>query len=195
MTALRAAHPGVPVTYSIGETWPLELTELPDSAQVAHFHFYVYGVLGALYEAVGLGHGTAPRPREDRWPTATLAGMLRPDAPTREEYRPDASWQSSATGINHDLFYVHDWVDPDRWDLWLYEHYQEHRLAMEAQLAQWTDAVARARGAVAGAGGAGRRRRRVHAAADAFRRGCRRQAPCRVQRCGAALMPDSGASS
>jgi hypothetical protein len=142
VSALRDAHPELLVTYSIGETWPHELDELPAAAQVAHFHFYVYRVLGALYEAVGLGHGTEPAPRVDHWPTPTLAGMLRGDAPAREAYRPAASWQSRATAIDHDLFYVHDWVDPDKWDLWLYEHYQEHRLAMAAQLEQWTDAVA-----------------------------------------------------
>ncbi|MCQ4084834.1 hypothetical protein NGB36_30780 [Streptomyces sp. RB6PN25] len=57
MDLLKARHPHIPATYSLGETWPEELGDLPDG-QVAHFHFYVYGVLGALYEAVGLGHGT-----------------------------------------------------------------------------------------------------------------------------------------
>ncbi len=137
----RAQRPDTLVTYSIRETWPQDMGDLPP-AQVAHFHFYVYGVLGALYEAVGLGHGTSPRPDHDQWPTPTLAGMLRADAPDRDDYRPRSSWQSEATGIDHDLFYVHDWVEPDAWDLWMYEHYQEHRLAMEAQLSDWTAAVA-----------------------------------------------------
>ncbi|GIH15150.1 cellulase-like family protein [Rugosimonospora africana] len=142
LATLRQARPDLLSTYSIGETWPIELTELADEVGVAHFHFYVYGVLAALYQAVGLGHGTGARPAVEHWPTPTLAGMLRPDAPRRADYRPDASWQTRATGIDGDLFYVHDWVDPDRWDLWLYEHYQEHRLAMRAALTDWVAAVA-----------------------------------------------------
>ncbi|WP_405864054.1 hypothetical protein [Streptomyces sp. NBC_00005] len=71
---LRARHPDIPVTYSVGEPWPDELDDLPEQAQIAHF--YVYGVLGALYEAVGLGHGTETA----AWPTSELAAMLRPDA-------------------------------------------------------------------------------------------------------------------
>lgn len=134
-------HPDIPVTYSIGEPWPLEFADLAPS-DVTHMHFYAYGVLGALYEAVGLGHGTDPRPAVDRWPTPALEAMLRPDAPPRARWQPTATWQTAATGVDGDLFYVHDWVDPDRWDLWLYEHYQEHRLAMRQTLAGWVDATA-----------------------------------------------------
>ncbi|MFF2937092.1 cellulase-like family protein [Streptomyces mirabilis] len=72
----------------------------------------VYGALGALYGAVGLGHGTEAA----TWPTPELAAMLRPDA--------------------------HDWVDPDRWDLRCYENYPAHRQAMREKLAQWVDSVA-----------------------------------------------------
>jgi hypothetical protein len=141
MAHFADAHPDVPVTYSIGEPWTLEFADLPAS-DVTHVHFYAYGVLGALYEAVGLGHGTNQRPRVPLWPTPALVSMLRPDAPPREQWRPTAAWQTEATGVAGDLFYVHDWVDPDRWDLWLYEHYQEHRLAMRQRLEGWVDATA-----------------------------------------------------
>jgi hypothetical protein len=151
LARFRAACPGIPVTYSLGETWPAEFADLPP-ADVTHVHYYAYGVLGALYEAVGLGHGTEARPEVAAWPSPTLAGMLRPDAPPREQYGPDSQWQAAATGIGRDLFYVHDWVDPDRWDLWLYEHYQEHRHAMRQLLDGWvgaTEALARRHGAPA----------------------------------------------
>lgn len=134
-------HPDIPLTYSLGETWPHEMSALPKS-DVAHYHFYVYGVLAAIYAAVGLGHGTEPRPAIDHWPTGALAKMLRPDAPTRDDYQPQAGWQSAATGINRDLFYVHDWVDENKWDLWLYEHYESHRDSMPATLLSWVDSVA-----------------------------------------------------
>ncbi|WP_371667333.1 hypothetical protein OG985_06795 [Streptomyces sp. NBC_00289] len=139
---LRSRHPRVPVTYSLGEPWPRELDDLPEQAQIAHFHFYVYGVLGALYEAVGLGHGTEPAPATAAWPTPELARMLRTDAPPFSDYQPDEPWRLQATGIPRELFYAHDWVDPDRWDLWLYENYQSHREAMRETLAEWVDSVA-----------------------------------------------------
>ncbi|MFI9600101.1 cellulase-like family protein [Streptomyces sp. NPDC052043] len=139
---LRARHPRIPVTYSLGEPWPQEFSDLPAQAQVAHFHFYVYGVLGSLYEAVGLGHGTQERPRTTRWPTPELVAMLRHDAADFGDHRPDQPWQLAATGIPRELFYVHDWVDPDRWDQWLYDHYPAHREAMLETLSTWVDAVA-----------------------------------------------------
>ncbi len=139
---LRARHPGIPVTYSLGEPWPDELDDLPEQAQIAHFHFYAYGVLGALYQEVGLGHGTEPAPRTVSWPTPALAAMLRPDAPAFADHQPDEPWRLAATGIPRELFYAHDWVDPDRWDLWLYENYSAHRDAMRETLAQWVDSVA-----------------------------------------------------
>lgn len=139
---LRERHPDVLASYSIGEPWVFELADLPRNAQVAHAHLYVYGVLGALYEAVGLGHGTGSRPRVEDWPTSELAAMLRDDAPPFEKYQPDEQWRLAATGISRELFYVHDWVEPDRWDLWLYENYLPHREAMRQTLSLWVDAVA-----------------------------------------------------
>ncbi|WP_234476121.1 hypothetical protein [Streptomyces sp. MBT65] len=50
-------------------------------------------------------------------PTPELAAMLRPDAPDFAGYQPDEPWRLAATGIPRELFYAHDWVDPDRWDL------------------------------------------------------------------------------
>lgn len=68
--------------------------------------------------------------------------MLRPDAPDFADYQPDEPWRLAATGIPRELFYALDWVDPDRWDLWLYENYPAHRQAMRDTLAGWVDAVA-----------------------------------------------------
>jgi hypothetical protein len=141
MAVFTQAHPDVPVTYSIGEPWPTEFADLP-AGDVTHVHFYAYGVLGALYDALGLGHGSMPRPEVPQWPTPTLAAMLRPEAPPRAQWQPGAGWQREGTVISGDLFYVHDWVDPQRWDLWLYEHYQEHRIAMRQTLEAWVDAAA-----------------------------------------------------
>lgn len=139
---VRRRHPDVLVTASIGEPWVLEMDDLPRNFQVAHLHTYVYGVLGALGAELGLGHGSEPRPG-DPFPTPFLAAMLRHDAPAFEDYLPSKGWRLEATGIPRELLYVHDWVDPDRWDLWLYEHYAEHRLGMRSTLDQWVEALAR----------------------------------------------------
>jgi sugar-binding cellulase-like protein len=137
----RARHPTVPVTYSMGEVRAGELDALPPG-DVAHFHHYDYGVLGALYAAVGLGYREVPRRPVDQWPTDTLRALLRPDAPAVAEYRPDAGWQSAATAVRAELFYVHDWVDPSRWDGWLDAHFPRYRPAMRAGITGAIDAVA-----------------------------------------------------
>lgn len=88
---LQARHPGIPVTYSLGEPWPDEIDDLPDQAQLAHFHFYVYGVLGALYTAVGLWHGTEAAPETPIWPTPNwppCCAPTRPRSPTTSRTSP-----------------------------------------------------------------------------------------------------------
>ncbi|MET7458365.1 cellulase-like family protein [Streptomyces sp. NPDC005574] len=64
------------------------------------------------------------------------------DAGFAGDYQLDEPWRLAATGIPRELFYAHDWVDPDRWDLWLYENNPAHRQAMRETLAAWVDAVA-----------------------------------------------------
>jgi hypothetical protein len=141
LNAIRAKHPDLLHTVSWGETWPLEFDDLPQDLDVAHFHFYVYGVLGALYKRLGLGHGTNPRP-DVEFPSPELASILMPDAPAYRDYHPAQTWRGQATGISRELFYAHDWVDVTKWDLWLYEHYPTHRIAMRQQLDHWVEAVA-----------------------------------------------------
>lgn len=99
---LRARHPDIPVTYSLGEPWPDELDDLPEQAQIAHFHFYVYGVLGALYEVVGLGHGTESAPETATWPTPNwppCCAPTRPPSPTTSRTSP-GGWPPPAFRAN-----------------------------------------------------------------------------------------------
>lgn len=66
------------------------------------------------------------------FPNELARSILRPDAPPFDTWTPrqGEEWRLQATGVPRRLFYLHDWVDTDTWDLWLYEHYGAHREAM-----------------------------------------------------------------
>lgn len=138
---MRAQHSDVMATACYGIPPYLDMSSVPDGFDVAHFHLYVYGVLAALERWAGVR--TAP----PEYPTDNLKSLLRPDAPPFEEYldRVDP-WRFEATGISASMFYTYDWVDTAKWDLWLYQHLGEYRIAMEdaiderlGALATWAD--------------------------------------------------------
>lgn len=131
IAALRQQHPDVLSTVSYGAAPVTHMRHVPDNVQVAHFHLYVYGVLGALHEAVGLGQAAVPFPND------TTRAILRPGAPPLEQWLPRSgeTWRLDATGVRQRLFYLHDWADPERWDLWLYDHYGAYRQAMRESIA------------------------------------------------------------
>lgn len=123
---LRAMHPDILMTVCYGIPPVPHMRYLADNVQVAHFHLYIYGVLGQLIEE--LGQWTASEP----FPNDLLRSMLRADAPPFHAWqpRPGEAWRLKATGIGQRLVYIHDWIVPDKWDLWLYDHYGAHREAM-----------------------------------------------------------------
>jgi hypothetical protein len=134
---LRAQHPDILITACYARPTVYRLRDLAANLQVAHIHLYIYGVLEELFQAVGL-RGSEPFPNE-----ATRA-ILRPGAPPFAAWTPPAGqeWRLQATGINRRLFYVHDWADPDKWDLWLYERYGAYREAMRQDIQQRLAALA-----------------------------------------------------
>lgn len=123
---LRSQHPDILMTVSYARVPETHMHDVAENLQVAHFHLYIYGVLGQLFQEVHLWQLSQP------FPTELARDLLRPDAPSFEEWMPPIGekWRLEATGINRRLFYLHDWADPDKWDLWLYEHYRDHREAM-----------------------------------------------------------------
>jgi hypothetical protein len=150
ITALRREHPDVLVTACYAKP-PTDPADIAENMQVAHFHTYVYGVLGALADAAGLND--AP----DAPVAPLLRDLLRPGAPDMATYAPAELWRLDATGVRRRLFYAHDWVDPVKWDGWLDAHYPAYRDEMAATLAGWLKTIAgwaRARGvpAVVGEG-------------------------------------------
>ncbi|MEH0414927.1 cellulase-like family protein [Streptomyces scabiei] len=139
---LRTRHPGVTVTYSLGEPWPSEIDDLPEGAQVAHFHFYVYGVLGALYEAVGLGHGTRPPPRRPpgRPPSwRPCCAPTHPPSPTTSRTSPGV-WRPPASRANCSTRTTGS--TPTAGTCGSTRTTAAHRQTMRETLASWVDSVA-----------------------------------------------------
>lgn len=122
---LQEQHPDVLSTISYGITPYLDMGSVPDNAQIAHMHVYVYGVLGALEQWAQV---RAPAPI---FPSAEMRSLIRDDAPAFEDWSHAIEpWRLEATGISPSMFYAYDWVDPVRWDAWLYRHYSAHEEAM-----------------------------------------------------------------
>jgi hypothetical protein len=135
---LRQQHPDVLISASYCGPTIYRLRHLAGNLQVAHFHLYAFGVLGELFRAAGLEPPTNPFPNEI---TRTL---LRPDAPPFETWMPRSGeeWRLDATLVDRRLFYAFDWADPEKWDLWLYERYGEHRISMRQTIAERLAAMA-----------------------------------------------------
>ncbi|MFM9918842.1 cellulase-like family protein [Lacisediminihabitans sp. H27-G8] len=126
---LQQAHPDILSTVCYGIPPYLDLDSIPDNAQVVHMHVYVYGVLSALEE------WAAVRAAPPEFPSRELKTLLRDDAPEFDEWTTAIEpWRLHATGISTSMFYAYDWVDPVKWDAWLYRQFGLHDLAMKAAI-------------------------------------------------------------
>jgi hypothetical protein len=129
--------PDLLVTVSYGKPPHLDMAALPAGLQVGQFHIYAYGVLDALQAEIDIrASGT-----ED-FPNAALRRLLRPDAPTWPAYGRPEAWRLDATVVTDQMLYGYDTVDPDRWDLWLYERYANFREQMHGEIRSRVTAVA-----------------------------------------------------
>ena len=129
LAILQNLHPDVLSTVCYGNPPYRDLGAIPDTVQVAHAHFYVYGVLAALEEWAGV------RVAPPKFPTEELKSILRSDAPPFEQWKTSIEpWRLQATGISTSMFYAYDWVEPTTWDAWLYRHYPAHEIAMKQSL-------------------------------------------------------------
>lgn len=134
---LRRRHPLALITLSYGKPPHLAMHSLPGIFDVAQFHIYSYGVLDALQKRIDIrSEGT------EGFPNALLSSMLRPDAPSVAEYGRAAAWKFDATVITDQMVYGYDWIDPDRWDLWLYNAYGDYREVMHREIESRVTAVA-----------------------------------------------------
>lgn len=127
---LRASHPELLMTscYTLNQAYPKEY--VADNEQVAHFHLYLNGVLQELADAVELARTDIP------FPNPVAASLLRDDAPDFSTYTlPEGEeWRLQGNPVGLKLLYMHDWCDPVKWDLFLYDRYGAHRVAMRQKI-------------------------------------------------------------
>lgn len=140
ITSLRRRRPNILVTVSYAIPQVQRLPALAGNLQVAHTHAYVYGVLGALDARMGLD---IPGPTEpDHFPNEFLQQMLRPDHPSYESCRPDGAWRVDASVLFPARALIYDYIDVQKYDEWLYAHYQEWRQLMLDTLDTWISTFA-----------------------------------------------------
>lgn len=139
VTRLHDLAPGRLVAVSYANVPVGSMRGLARNVDVVVFHPYVYGVLEELYETFRLRRMDLPFP-EDR----AREEILRADAPDPDTWLPpeDARWRLQATIIPTREFYVHDWVDPEKFDRWLYSRYSQYRVQMRVLMEQWQLAAA-----------------------------------------------------
>ncbi|WP_166246407.1 cellulase-like family protein [Paenibacillus turpanensis] len=123
---LQEQHEDLLVTgcYTLNE--PYSKDYLPGNGQVAHFHMYINGVLGQLMQETGIRNPAIA------FPNGLVRSLLREDAPPFEQYMlpTGEEWRLHENPVGLKLLYLHDWCDPVKWDLYLYEHYAFHKHAM-----------------------------------------------------------------
>ncbi len=137
---LRVFHdlqPQVPVTVNYAGVPVGEMRGVPHNADVLVVHPYVYGVLDALIETYGLRG-----PLEEYAQQAARRDLLRPGAPDVTDWTAGDAWRMHAMIESKPEIYTHDWCDPEAFDRWLYDHYGEHRLAMDSRLTLWLETAA-----------------------------------------------------
>jgi hypothetical protein len=135
----KKRHHDVQVTANYARVPVGRMRYLPRNVDVAVFHPYVYGVLGALVDDFALRDDSRPFPQD-----LASSELLRPGAPRYEDWQPPAAdrWRMGTTVMRARELYVHDWCDPAKWDRWLYDRWGEHRLATEQLLDLWIDVAA-----------------------------------------------------
>ena len=135
---LRERHPDLLVTASYGKPPHLDMHSLPAGLGAAQFHVYSYGVLDALQQRIDIRSEGS-----EGFPNAELRALLREDAPAVADYGRAADWKFRATVITDQMVYGYDWVDPQKWDAWLEEHYPPYEQVMLREIASRTTAIAR----------------------------------------------------
>ena len=135
---LRQRHPDLLVTASYGKPPHLDMHSVPTALGAAQFHVYSYGVLDALQQRIDIrSEGT------EGFPNTELTALLRDGAPSIEEYGRAEDWKFRATVVTDQMVYGYDWIDPQKWDAWLIEHYLPFAHVMKREIASRTIAIAR----------------------------------------------------
>lgn len=134
---LRDAHPDLLVTASYGKPPHLAMHRVPAGMGAAQFHVYSYGVLDALQQRIDIrSEGSAG------FPNPALRDLLVEGAPSPAEYGRPAEWKLRATVVTDQMIYGYDWVDVERWDAWLDDHYPPYAEVMRREIESRVIAIA-----------------------------------------------------
>lgn len=136
----HARHPERPVTVNYAHVPVGAMRGVPAAVDVLVVHPYVYGVLDEVTTAFDLRGSLADFPRA----AVEAAGILRSDAPAAVDWvlPAESAWKMDATIIGKPEIFLHDWVDAEAFDRFLYERYESHRVEMARVLKIWLDTAA-----------------------------------------------------
>lgn len=136
----HALQPDVPVTVNYARVPVGAMRAIPAEADVIVVHPYVYGVLDEVTEAFDLRGSLADFPRA----AVEAAGLLRPGAPEATSWvlPAETAWKTDATIVGKPEIFMHDWMDAEAFDRYLYERYESHRVEMHRVLSIWLDVAA-----------------------------------------------------
>jgi hypothetical protein len=131
--------PNRPVTVNYAHVPVGSFRGIPAEIDVLVVHPYVYGVLNDVTLAFNLRGPLENFPRAE----VEAAGLLRPDAPEAATWvlPGDAAWKMDATIVGKGEIFLHDWVNAEAFDRFLYERYESHRVEMARVLKLWLDAA------------------------------------------------------
>src|SRR5690606_5678986 len=103
-------------------------------------HPYVYGVLDEVTQAFDLRGALADFPRE----AVDAAGLLRAGAPEATSWvlPAETAWKMDATIVGKPEIFMHDWMNAEAFDRYLYERYEAPRGATHRGPATWPYAEA-----------------------------------------------------
>lgn len=140
LAAFHARRPADPVTVNYAHVPVGSMRGIPRQVDVLVFHPYVYGVLDEVTAAFDLRGALADFPRA----AVEAAGILRADAPEPESWilTGEEAWKMEATIVGKPEIYLHDWIDAEAFDRFLYERYQAHATEMNRILTTWLDVAA-----------------------------------------------------
>jgi hypothetical protein len=146
---LRAECPGLLACggHSGYQFWPEEMARQANTQNVLHQHVYDFkGILHAYYKELGCSWFEKP---PAQWPNEAARAVLQPDAPPLLEWLPPPSrldqirLGAPEAEASRRMFYLMDWLNPQPFDRWLYDHYPEHRSGMRARIGGQIAALAR----------------------------------------------------
>lgn len=140
ITRFHELQPATPVTVNYSRVPVGAMRAIPAEVDVIVVHPYVYGVLDEVTAAFDLRGALADFPRA----AVEAAGLLQPDAPEATSWvlPPEAAWKMDATIVGKPEIFMHDWMDAEAFDRYLYERYESHRIEMHRVLSIWLDVAA-----------------------------------------------------